>query len=153
MSIVDYLDNHRVLIGVPSHSKKQAIEEIVKCAATLTGLGHRCLLDLVLRRERLGSTGIGGGVAIPHAVQGDLTRTVALLAILETPIDFGSIDGQPVDIVCLVVGPPNDDTNNLKCIASVTRALQQASTCQKLRLTKSPEAAMRCLQSSRSVAA
>ena len=153
MSIVDYLDIHQLLIGVPSRSKKQAIEELAKRAATLTGLNHRCLLDMVMRRERLGSTGIGSGIAIPHAVHGDLRRTIALLAILETAIDFDSIDGQPVDIVCLVVGPPNDDANNLKCIASVTRSLQQASTCDKLRSVKSPEAVLRLLQAFGSVAA
>ena len=153
MSIVDYLDNSQVLIGVPSRSKKQAIEELAERAAALTGLSQRCLLDMVMRRERLGSTGIGDGIAIPHAVHGDLTRTIALLAILETSVDFDSIDGQPVDIVCLVVGPPNDDTNNLKCISSVTRLLQQASACDELRTAKSPEAVMQCLHSFLMVAA
>ena len=153
MSIVDYLDTNQVLISVPSHSKKQFIEELTERVATLTGFNQRCLLDMVMRRERLGSTGIGGGIAIPHAVHDDLTRTIALLAVLEMPIDFDAIDGQPVDIICLVVGPPNDDTNNLKCIASVTRSLQQASTCDKLRSVKSPEAVLRCLQAFGSVAA
>ena len=59
---------------------------------------------------------------IPHAVHDDLTCTIALFAVLETPVDFDAIDGQPVDIICLVVGPTNDETNNLKCIASVTRS-------------------------------
>ena len=153
MSIVDYLDTNQVLTGVPSRSKKQVIEELAERVATLTGLSQRCLLDMIMRRERLGSTGIGGGIAIPHAVHGALTRTIALLAVLETPVDFDALDGQPVDIICLVVGPPNDDINNLKCIASVTRTLQRASTCDKLRSVKSPEAVLRCLQSFRSVAA
>jgi PTS system nitrogen regulatory IIA component len=153
MSIVDYLDTNQVLISVPSRSKKQVIEELTERVTTLTGLSQRCLLDMVMRRERLGSTGIGNGIAIPHAVHDDLTRTIALLAVLKTPVDFDAIDGQPVDIICLVVGPPNDDTNNLKCIASVTRSLQQASTCDKLRSVKSPEAVLRCLQVFGSVAA
>ena len=153
MSIVDYLDNNHVLIGIPSRSKKQAIEELVHRVTALTGKSQRRLLDMVMRRERLGSTGIGSGIAIPHAVHGDVKHTIALLATLETPTDFDSIDGQPVDIVCLVVGPPHDDANNLKCIASVTRLLKQASTCDELRCAKSPEAVMRCLQSFRSVAA
>ena len=153
MSIVDYLDTNQVLISVPSRSKKQVVEDLTERVATLTGLSQRCLLDMVMRRERLGSTGIGGGIAIPHAVHDDLTRTIALLAVLETPLDFDAIDGQPVDIICLVVGPTNDDTNNLKCIASVTRSLQQASTCDKLRSVKSPEAVLRYLQAFGSVAA
>ena len=153
MSIVDYLGNDHVLVGIPSRSKKQAIEELVERVAALTGLSQRRLLDMVMRRERLGSTGIGGGIAIPHAVHGDVTHTIALLATLETSVDLDSIDGQPVDIVCLVVGPPNDGANNLKCIASLTRLLKQASACEQLRSAKSPEAVMRCLQSCRSVAA
>ena len=153
MSIVDYLDTKQVLISVPSRSKKQVVEELTEHVATITGLSQRCLLDIIMRRERLGSTGIGGGVAIPHAVHDDLTSTCALLAVLETPVDFDAIDGQPVDIICLVVGPPNDDTNNLKCIASVTRSLQQASTCDKIRAVKSPEAVLRCLHAFGSVAA
>ena len=153
MSIADYLDTNHVMTSVPSRSKKQVIEELAERVATLTGLSQRCLLDMVLRRERLGSTGIGGGIAIPHAVHQDITRTIVLLAMLETPIDFDAIDGQPVDIICLVVGPLNDDSNNLKCIASVTRSLQRASTCDKLRSIKSPEAVLRCLQSFERVAA
>ena len=153
MSIADYLDTNRVLTSVPSRSKKQVIEELAERLATLTGLSQRCLLDMVLRRERLGSTGIGGGIAIPHAVHDHLTRTIALLAILETPVDFDAIDGQPVDIICLVVGPPNGDTNNLKCIATVTRSLQHASTRDKLRSVNSPEAVLQCLQAFGSIAA
>ena len=153
MSIVDYLDTNQVMISVPSRSKKQVIEELTERLEKLTGLSQRCLLDMVLRRERLGSTGIGGGVAIPHAVHDDLTCTSALLAVLETPVDFDAIDGQPVDIICLVVGRSNDDTNNLKCIASVTRSLQQKSTCDQLRSVKSPEAVLQYLQAFGSVAA
>ena len=153
MSIVDYLDTNQVLIGVPSRSKKQIIEELAERVAMLTAPSQRCLLDMIMRRERLGSTGIGGGIAIPHAVHQEVTRTSALLAVLETPIDFDAIDGQPVDIICLVVGPTNDDTNNLKCIASVTRSLQQGSTCDKLRSVKSPEEILRCLQTYGSIAA
>ena len=153
MSIADYLDTNHVMTSVPSRSKKQVIEGLAERVAALTGLSQRCLLDMVLRRERLGSTGIGGGIAIPHAVHDNLTRTIALLAILETPVDFDAMDGQPVDIICLVVGPPNGDTDNLKCIATVTRTLQHASTRDKLRSVKSPEAVLQCLQVCRSVAA
>jgi len=153
MSIIDYLDANHVLTSVPSRSKKQVIEELAARVAKLTGLSQRCVLDIVMRRERLGSTGIGSGIAIPHAVHDGLTSTIALLAILEAPVGFDALDGQPVDIICLVVGPPNDDTNNLKCIASVTRSLQQASICDELRSVESPEAAWRCLQAFESVAA
>ena len=108
--------------------------------ATLTGLSQRCVLDMVMRRERLGSTGISSGIAI-HAVHDDLTRTVALFAVLKTPVDFDAIDRRPVDIVCLVVGPPNDETNNL----NVSRVRPITATCvyqEKLRSVTSPEAVL-----------
>ena len=82
MSIVDYLDTNKVLIDVPGRSKKQVIEELAERLATLTGLSQRCLLDMVMRRERLGSTGIGGGIAITLAGHYYITRTIALLAVL-----------------------------------------------------------------------
>ena len=69
-----------MLIDVPPQ-QKQVVEELAERLATLTGLSQRCLLDMVMRRERLGSTGIGGGIAIPHAVHDDLTRTIALFAV------------------------------------------------------------------------
>ena len=153
ISIIDYLETNQVLVGVHSRSKKQVIEELAQRVATPTDLSPRGLLDMVMRRERLGCTGIGGGIAIPHAVHDDLTRTIAFLAVLKTPVDFDSIDGHPVDIICLVVGPPNDNTNHLKCIASVTRSLQHASTRDKLRSDKLPESVLRSLRSFGNVAA
>ena len=81
-----------MLISVPNRSKKQVVKDLAERVATLTGLSQRCLLEMVKRRGRLGSTGIGGGVAIPHAVHDDLTRTSVLLAVLETPIDFDALD-------------------------------------------------------------
>ena len=99
MSILDYLDANQILLDIASSSKKQVIEQLAGRAATLTGLKKRSLLEIVMRRERLGSTGIGGGIAIPHAVHSDLKRTIALLAILALPIDFDSLDGKPVDII------------------------------------------------------
>ena len=76
MSILDYLDTNKVLIGVPSRSKKQVIEDLAARVSTLTGLSQRCLLDIVLRRERLGSTGIGGGIAILRRPRPALKTTV-----------------------------------------------------------------------------
>jgi PTS system nitrogen regulatory IIA component len=153
MSILDYFGTNHILVGIPSRSKKQVIEDLAERAETVTGLSQRCLLDIMMRRERLGSTGIGDGIAIPHAVHGDLTRTIAFLAILKTPIDFGSVDDKLVDIVCLVLGPPNNDRNHLNCISSLARSLQHAATCDELRAASSPEAVLQSLQQTRNVAA
>ena len=153
MSILDYFGTNHILVGLPSRSKKQVIEELAERVATLTGLSPRSLLDIVMRRERLGSTGIGSGIAIPHAVHSDLRRTIAFLAILKTPVEFDSIDDKPVDIVCLVIGPPNDDHNHLNCISGLARSLQQGATRDKLRAASSPEAVLQSLQSVGHVAA
>ena len=153
MSILDYLSTNQVMVGIPGHSKKQVIEEFAERVASLTSLSQRCLLDMVMRRERLGSTGIGGGIAIPHAVHNELKCTIAFLAILTKPVDFDSIDGKPVDIICLIIGPPNENGNHLKCIASVIRSLAEVNTCDKLRAVTSPEAVLQSLKPHRSVAA
>ena len=153
MSILDYLDANQILLDIASSSKKQVIEQLAGRAATLTGLKKRSLLEIVMRRERLGSTGIGGGIAIPHAVHSDLKRTIALLAILALPIDFDSLDGKPVDIICLVIGPLNSDSNHLKCVSSVARSLRQVATCDRLRALKSPQAVLESLQGIRTAAA
>ena len=90
---------------------------------------------------------------MPDAIHGELMRTIALLEVLETPVDFVGKDRQPVDIIYLVVGPHNNDSNSLKCIASVILTLQQTSICYELRSARSPDAVLHRLQASRRFAA
>ena len=138
MSITDYLAADQIMVGVAGRSKKQLIEQLAERAAELTGLCQRSLFEIVMRRERLGSTAIGNGIAIPHAVHQDLTRTMGIIAVLTSPVDFDAQDCKPVDIVCLVIGPQNADSDHLKCVSSVARSLREASICDQIRAAKTP---------------
>ena len=138
MSIIDYLAADQIMVGVAGSSKKQLIEQLAERAAELTGLCQRSLFEIVMRRERLGSTAIGNGIAIPHAVHQDLTRVMGIIAVLTSPIDFDAQDRKPVDIVCLVIGPQNADSDHLKCVSSVARSLREASICDQIRAAKTP---------------
>jgi PTS system nitrogen regulatory IIA component len=106
-----------------------------------------------MRRERLGSTGIGSGIAIPHAVHHDLTRTMGIIAVLTKPVDFDAQDRKPVDIVCLVIGPQNADSDHLKCVSSVARSLREVAICNRLRTAKTPHELLGCLRNASDVAA
>jgi nitrogen PTS system EIIA component len=138
MSILDYLAADRIMIGVAGSSKKQLIEQLAERAAELTGLSQRSLFEIVMRRERLGSTAIGNGIAIPHAVHQDVTRTMGIIAVLTNPVDFDAPDRKPVDIVCLVIGPQNADSDHLKCVSSVARSLREVTICEQFRAAKTP---------------
>ena len=138
MFITDYLAADQIMVGVAGSSKKQLIEQLTERAAELTGLCRRSLFEIVMRRERLGSTAIGNGIAIPHAVHQDLTRTVGIIAVLTSPVDFDAQDRKPVDIVCLVIGPQNADNDHLKCLSSVARSLREAAICDQIRAAKTP---------------
>ena len=138
MSITDYLAADQIMVGVVGRSKKQLIEQLAERAAELTGLCQRSLFEIVMRRERLGSTAIGNGIAIPHAVHQDLTRTMGIIAVLTSPVDFDAQDCKPVDIVCLVIGPQNADSDHLKCVSSVARSLRKVAVCEQIRASKTP---------------
>jgi PTS system nitrogen regulatory IIA component len=118
--------------------KKQLIKQLAKRAAELTGLCQRSLFEIVMRRERLGSTSIGRGIAIPHAAHQDLTRTMGIIAVLTSPVNFDAQDRKPVDIVCLVIGPRNVDSDHLKCVSSMARSLREVAICDQLRAAKTP---------------
>ena len=99
MSIIHYIAANQIMVGVTGSSKKQLIEQLAERAAELTGLCQRSLFEIVIRRERLGSTAIGNGIAIPHAVHQDLTRIMGIIAVLTSPVDFNAQDRKPIDIV------------------------------------------------------
>jgi nitrogen PTS system EIIA component len=153
MSIIDYLAADQIMVGVVCSSKKQLIEQLAKRAAELTGLCQRSLFEIVMRRERLGSTAIGRGISIPHAAHQDLTRTLGIIAVLKSPVDFDAQDRKPVDIVCLVIGPQNADSDHLKCVSSVARSLREVAICDQLRAAKTPNELLELLGNASDVAA
>ncbi len=129
-----------VLACVKASGKKALLAELASRAATLFKLDERRLFDRVLERERLGSTGIGGGIAVPHARMAGLTAPVGLFARLVQPIDFDSIDERPVDIVFLLIAPEGAGADHLKALARVSRLLRDRALVDKLRATDNADA-------------
>ncbi|MBL4838440.1 MAG: PTS IIA-like nitrogen regulatory protein PtsN [Kordiimonadaceae bacterium] len=135
MNIGDLLSADSILADFKASSKKQAIQALSRRIATQLGLDDREIFAKLLDRERLGSTGVGKGVAIPHARVEGLDRIIGLFAKLSNPIDFDSVDDRPVDLVFMLLAPEEAGADHLKALASVSRLLRDDGTCKKLRLT------------------
>jgi PTS system nitrogen regulatory IIA component len=121
-------------------SKKQALQELSKRAAELTGLSERKIFEVLIQRERLGTTGVGHGIGIPHGKLSELDRLYGLFARLEHPIDFDSIDEQPVDLICVLLAPETAGADHLKALARVSRLLRDQNVCEKIRGSDKAEA-------------
>jgi len=121
-------------------SKKQTLQELSKRAAEIIGEHERVIFDVLMERERLGTTGVGHGIAVPHGKLASLDRLYGLFARLETPVDFQSIDEQPVDLVFLLLAPEMAGADHLKALARVSRLLRNEEMCEKLRGTDNNEA-------------
>ena len=139
MEIRDILQPEAVIAGLKVTSKKQALQELARHAATVTGVNERKIFETLLERERLGTTGVGNGIAIPHGKLSELTRLYGVFARIDKPIDFDSIDEQPVDLVFLLLAPEAAGADHLKALARVSRLLRDAATCEKLRGAKTAD--------------
>ncbi|MGE5515422.1 MAG: PTS IIA-like nitrogen regulatory protein PtsN [Bacteroidota bacterium] len=135
MDIADLITPAAVIPNLRATSKKQALQDLAKKAAELTGQSERAVFDVLLERERLGTTGVGNGIAIPHGKLPSLTRLYGLFARLEKPIHFESIDEQPVDLIFLLLAPESAGADHLKALARVSRLLRDKGVCEKLRGT------------------
>jgi PTS system nitrogen regulatory IIA component len=140
MDMTDLISTRGVIANLRASSKKQALQELARRAAEITGEGERAIFEVLLERERLGTTGVGNGIAIPHGKLASLKRLYALFAKLETPIDFDAIDEQPVDLICLLLAPQTAGADHLKALAQVSRLLRDRGVCEKLRGASTPEA-------------
>ncbi|MBM3512680.1 MAG: PTS IIA-like nitrogen regulatory protein PtsN [Alphaproteobacteria bacterium] len=140
MDIVEIIEPKAVVASLKATSKKQALQELARHAAEITGLGERRIFETLLERERLGTTGVGHGVAIPHGKLGELKKLHGMFARLERPIDFDAIDEQPVDLIFLLLAPETAGADHLKALARVSRLLRNAGTCEKLRGAKNGDA-------------
>ncbi len=133
MDVCDLLPQEGVLANLKASSKKQALQELSSRAANITGLQERQIFDVLLERERLGTTGVGQGIAIPHGKLSDLGRLYGIFARLESPIDFDAIDDEPVDLIFLLLAPESAGADHLKALARVSRLLRNQEFCGKLR--------------------
>ena len=140
MDIDDLLVPEAVIARLKVGSKKQALQELAKKAASITGLPERAVFDVLLERERLGTTGVGNGIAIPHGKLPELNRIVGVFARLDRPIDFDAIDEHPVDLLFLLLAPESAGADHLKALARVSRLFRDRATCEKLRGTDKSDA-------------
>ena len=140
MEINDVLVPEGVVADLKATSKKQALQDLAKRAAEISGLHERAIFDVLMERERLGTTGVGNGIAIPHGKLASLDRLHGLFARLEQPIDFHAIDERPVDLIFVLLAPENAGADHLKALARISRLLRNNGICDKLRGTDSAEA-------------
>ncbi len=140
MEMTDLVGPGGVIANLCVTSKMQALQELAKRVAELTEKPEWAIFEVLIERERLGTTGIGNGIAIPHGKLPDLDRLYALFARLQTPIDFDAIDEQPVDLICVLLTPETAGADHLKALARVSRLLRDRAICEKLRDTDSAEA-------------
>ncbi len=153
MTLTDLLSPAAVISPLRANGKKQALQELAQHAATLTGLPDRELFEALLQRERLGSTGIGEGIAIPHGRMPGIDRLVGLFAKTEKPIDFDALDGQPVDIIFVLIAPEGAGADHLKALARVARVLRNQSVLDQVRKVRDPAAIYAILAESAAQAA
>ena len=133
MEITDLLTSERVISSLRAPSKKQVLQELSRRAAEITGLNERAIFDILLERERLGTTGVGSGIAIPHGKLPDLEEIFGVFARLENPIDFDAVDEQPVDLIFLLLAPESAGADHLKALARISRLLRNHTVCERLR--------------------
>jgi PTS system nitrogen regulatory IIA component len=140
MPLTDLVAPQAVLPALKVNSKKQALQELAARAAELTGRGEREIFDVLMQREKLGSTAIGNGIAIPHGKLAKIERLFGLFARLDRPIDFEALDGQPVDLVFLLLAPEGAGADHLKALARVARLLREPGIARMLRDSRDKEA-------------
>lgn len=140
MELTDLVSPEAVLCGVKASSKKQALQEIALRANDAYGLDTRSVLEGLVAREKLGSTAMGNGVAIPHARIEGLGQIVGLFARLERPVDFEAADGQGVDLIFTLLAPQEAGSDHLRALAKVSRLMRNASVRAKLRETDGTDA-------------
>ncbi len=135
MPLIDLVAPNAIIPALKVTSKKQAIQELAAKAARLTGQNERGVLEILLQREKLGSTGVGNGIAIPHGKLAKLDRLFGLFARLDRPVDFDALDGQPVDLIFLLLAPEAAGADHLKALARVARLLRDPDVARKLATT------------------
>lgn len=139
MDLSDLISLEGINPSLKAKSKKHVLQQLSDAAAQLTGVPKRDIFDVLLQRERLGSTGVGGGVAIPHGKLNGLDKIIGLFAHLEQPINFDAVDSEPVDLVFLLLAPESAGADHLKALARISRFLRMPSAVENLRNAKSDE--------------
>ena len=139
MPLTDLVAPNAILPALKVNNKKQTLHELAARAAVLCGQSEKAIFEILMQREKLGSTAIGAGVAIPHGKMPSLTRLFGLFARLDRPIDFEALDGQPVDLIFLLLAPEGAGADHLKALARIARLLRDPGITHKLRASHDAE--------------
>jgi PTS system nitrogen regulatory IIA component len=140
MPLNDLVAPAAIIPALKANGKKQTLQELAAKAAELSGQSERVIFETLLQREKLGSTGVGNGIAIPHGKLPKLNKLFGVFARLERPIDFEALDGQAVDLVFLLLAPEGAGADHLKALARVARLLRDPDVAHKLRDSRDVEA-------------
>ncbi len=139
MTLDDIIAVNSVLPALKAQNKKQLLQELSQALAKSVAIDHRIIFETLLTREKLGSTGLGAGIAIPHGKLATINRVFGLFARLAQPVDFDAVDGQPVDLVFVLLAPDQAGADHLKALARISRLLRDPATVAKLRGTETAE--------------
>jgi nitrogen PTS system EIIA component len=140
MLLTDLVAPDAIIPALNVSNKKQVLQELAVKAAALSAQSERAILEALQQRERLGSTGVGNGIAIPHGKLPKLNKLFGLFVRLEQPIDFDALDGQPVDLIFLLLAPESAGADHLKALARVARLLRNGEIARKLRESRDAQA-------------
>jgi len=152
MELAELLTPESIVSNLKVTSKKQVLQELSKRIAKIIDCDERFIVDVLLEREKLGTTGVGDGIAIPHGKLGSLKKLHGFFARLERPVDFDSVDERPVDLIFLLLAPESAGSDPLKALARISRLLRDKANCDKLRGSNNTEALFALLtESARSI--
>jgi len=140
MDIGELLADGGVVLRSGASSKRQALHTVADAAAQALGLPENRIMEALLEREALGSTGLGSGVAAPHARLEGVSRVTAVFVRLETPVAYGAVDDRPVDLLFALFAPPCDGADHLRALAAVSRALRSPEMREQLRQARTTDA-------------
>lgn len=140
MLLSDFLDFDAIKPSFPGGNKRSLLQQLANFAGQQLGLNPAEILASLTEREQLGSTGFGQGVAIPHGKIDGLKRIYGLFARVGEPVDFKAIDGRPVDLIFLLLSPPDAGVEHLKALATISRLIRHSTTLEQMRGARSRDA-------------
>ena len=146
MDLGDLVTEEGIIPSLKATTKKQSLQELASHAEKLTGISQREIFDTLLQRERLGSTGLGRGLAVPHVKFRSLSEIVCIFARLDEPIDFEAQDDEPVDLIFLLLAPEHASGDHLKALAKISRLLRQPEVSSQLRGSRDRDAILSVLR-------
>ena len=133
MALNDLVDVPAIMPALKANSKKQVLQLLAERASAISGIPERDIFETILQREKLGSTGVGNGIAIPHGKLAGVKGITGVFARLETPVDFEALDDQPVDLLFLLLAPEGAGADHLKALSRIARVLRDRETVAKIR--------------------